>query len=106
MHLLVTDSETGAVLLKGEAKDGKALENRDAIGTYSGPGTMHGPVYHGVKAWIAPATRVHDWEPEEDHVFIEWTDKSSTMPAEHSRVHTVERPLPGGAVYRFLVVAG
>lgn len=99
----VVDSETGKVLIDTDQDLG---ENKDALGTYSGPGVVHGPVYHGVKVWVAPANRVHDWEPDEPHVFVQWTDKSSSRAdVENEKVHTVERALPGGGVHRFLVTA-
>lgn len=101
--ILVTDSETNAVIIDTDGDEG---ENRDAYGTYTGPGVVYGLVYHGVKAWIAPRSRVYDWEPEGDSVFVQYTDESSTRSdVPHSRVHTIERPLPGGGVARFLVTA-
>lgn len=101
--IFVTDSETGAVIIDVAGDMG---ENPSAIGTYVGPGSVSGPVYHGVKAWIAPRTRTHDWEPEGDAVFIQWVDKSSSSAGiSNEKLHTVERPLPGGGVYRFLVTA-
>lgn len=104
MHALVVDSETGAVLIDEDfPEDGGPVQNLDAVGTYTGPGTLYGPVYHGVRVWVGPASRVHDWETEEDHVFVQWVDKSSSVNEPNEAVHTVERPLPGGGVYRFLV---
>ena len=103
MHALVIDSETSAVLIDQKLDGTKPAVNKDAIGTYSGPGTMHGPVYVGVSIQCAPATKVHDWEPDADAVFIEWEDRSSSEAIESSIVHRVERPLPGGGIGRFLV---
>jgi hypothetical protein len=106
VHILVTDSETGAVLISEDADIDQQVSNADAVGTHTGPGVVHGPVYHGVTAWVAPASRVHDWEPDELHVFVQYTDKSSSVAESHERVHTLERPLPGGGMGRFLVTAG
>jgi len=103
MHALVTDSETGEVLIDEELVGQTPAVNKDPIGTYSGPGTMHGPVYVGVSVWVAPASKVHDWETDGDAVYVQWNDRSSTDGTVHDTVHTVERPLPGGGVGRFLV---
>jgi hypothetical protein len=100
--IVVTDSETGEVLISTSEDH---AENKDAIGTYTGTGVMSGPVYHGVKVWLGPGLL----EPDETRVFVEWTDKSSSNPAQPNpgRVHTAELPYPApGMVARFLVSIG
>jgi hypothetical protein len=108
MHALVIDSETGAVLIDEELHGDEPAENPNCVGTYVGPGQMFGPVYHGVRVWVAPAARVYDWEDEVDHVFIQWVDESNSRDAAMvtEKLHTVERSLPGGGVARFLITVG
>ena len=41
-------------------------------------------------------------------MFVRWTDRSNGNPARRGQtevVHTLERPLPGGGMGRFLVAA-
>lgn len=102
MAIRIVDSEDDSVVLDVEGSEGEAP--MDITGTSSQEG-VSGVVYQGVKAWIAPGSRVHDWEPEEMHVFVEWTDKSTTKKANPGIVHRLERPLPGGGMGRFLVTA-
>jgi len=111
MHCLVTDCETGDVLIDADfPKNGKPLENKGALGVYTGggqsfAGQVYGPVYDGLKVWVAPRNRVYDWEPEGPAVFVQWTDRSNSKEPERKVeiLHTVERPLPGGGIARFLV---
>jgi hypothetical protein len=97
MILVTQNSEPFAVLVETNDVVG---ENPDAVGTEPG---VSGATYHGVKAWVAPGLL----EPDEMHVFVEWTDKSSSVPSvvNPGRVHTLERPLPGGGMGPFLVTA-
>jgi hypothetical protein len=100
--IIVTDSETGEVLIFTEGNQG---ESPDAIGTYTGPGVVSGPVYHGVKVWLGASLL----EPDKTSVFVQWTDRSSSNPAQPNpgRVHTAELPYPApGMVGRFLVTIG
>lgn len=104
MHALVIDAETGKVLIDEDLNGDQPAVNANAVGTYSGPGVMHGAVYHGVKVWVGPKTRVHPYEEDEPAVFVQWTDESASEASEVGEiVHTVERPLPGGGIGRFLV---
>lgn len=104
----MVDNQTDEVLIDEDLKPGKSVENRNAVGTFLGGATIHGAVYHGVKVWVAPRNRVYDWEPEGDAVFVQWTDKSNSRDPsmKYEKVHTVERPMPGGGVYRFNVTVG
>lgn len=107
MHALVIDSETDEVVIDAVLDGSTPAENPDAVGTHTGPGVMHGPVYHGVKVWVGPKNLVHDWEQPEDAVFLQWTDKSNSRDGRKTEiVHTLERPLPGGGMGRFLVAVG
>lgn len=104
MHALVVDAETGVVLIDTDLVGDTPAENPNAVGTYSGPGVMHGAVYHGVSVWVAPKTRVHAYEEDEPAVFVRWIDESASIATDVGAiVHTVERPLPGGGIGRFLV---
>jgi hypothetical protein len=104
MHVLVTDSETDELLIDADLDGDTPAEAPDAVGTHTGPTTMYGPVYHGVKVWVAPKNTVHPWEDAEPAVFVQWADKSNTRDGRKTEiVHTLERPLPGGAMGRFLV---
>lgn len=105
MHVLVTDSLTEQTLIDEDIEYDESVENPNAVGTYLGQGTIYGAIYHGVKVWVTGRSRVYDWEPEGDAVFIQWTDRSNSRSPEIivEKVHTVERPVPGGAISRFLV---
>lgn len=95
----VTDSETGQVVLDGDCP----ADNPDATGAPTTLG-VNGFAYHGVKVWVEPGATVHPWEDAEDHVFLSFTDKSVHGTGQNPGiVHTLERPLPGGAMGRFLV---
>jgi hypothetical protein len=102
MHVLVIDGETDEVLIDADITKGKAVENKDATGT-STQTNVSGVVYHGVKVWVGPKLLANPYEAADVSVFVQWTDKSTTGKANPGKVHTVERPLPGGAVGRFVV---
>jgi hypothetical protein len=95
--LVTQNSEPFAVLIHTDGTEG---ENPDAVGTEPG---LSGPTYHGVKAWVGPGTL----EPHDVRVFVQWTDKSSSVPSvvNPGKVHTLEWPLPGGGMGPFLVTA-
>lgn len=113
MHCLVTDALTDEVLIDADFPKSGKLENKNAVGVHLQGGQsvaaqVYGPIYHGIKVWVAPRSRVYDWEPAGDSVFVQWTDKSNSREPERKVeiVHTVERPLPGGGIGRFVVAVG
>ena len=108
MHVHVIDAESDAVLIDQSIEVGETVSNTDAVGTYTGAATIHGPVYHGVSVTLGSKTTVHDWEVADLAVFVEWTDKSSSVQGKNTAgtVHRAERPLPGGGIGRFLVTVG
>lgn len=99
MHALVTDSETGAVILDEDVDlNGDPVENNEAVGT-----DRFGACYVGVKLWVADAVKTHAWEPDAVHVFIQWKDRSNSAGQQSEVLQTSERPVPGGGIGRFLV---
>ena len=99
MHVLVTDSENGKVVLDADCEPGEKLVST-AVGS-----DANGVCYRDVTVWIDTRNTVHPWETADDAVFVQWTDESTSAAGGHNPgiVHTSERPLPGGGVGRFLV---